>query len=376
MGINLLAADGELSFITNNKWLRSGYGIGLRTYLLESNLELISLIDFGDLPVFPEATTYPNILSVGKRPALPTIEVAELTTLGTDPNDFPRTVKAALSEMSTSRLSSAAWSLAPVEHQDLIQKLGKAGVTLGNYVSEGIYYGIKTGYNQAFVVDEATRGALISNDINLEKVIKPFIAGRDVKRYQIPSTKNYLLYIPWDFPIEEYSALKQHLQKYFLELSARPDVKAKRYPWYALSRYAPEYVLEYEKPKIILPEIASRNHFTLDSNNVYGDTTTFIVSSSDPYLLGVLNSSAVYFFFKNISSEVRGGYSRWKRQYLINIPIPPATPAQQAEIAALVEQVLAAKAAGEPTATLEAAIDDLVAARYGLSPAEVAQLGD
>ena len=61
--------------------------------------------------------------------------------------------------------------------------------------------------------------------------------------------------------------------------------------------------------------------------------------------------------------------------YLNQLPIPHATPAQQAEIAALVEQVLAAKAAGEPTATLEAAIDALVAARYGLNPAEVAQLG-
>lgn len=55
-------------------------------------------------------------------------------------------------------------------------------------------------------------------------------------------------------------------------------------------------------------------------------------------------------------------------------PIPPATPTQQAEIAALVEQVLAAKAVSQPTATLEAAIDALVAARYGLTPAEVAQL--
>ena len=63
-----------------------------------------------------------------------------------------------------------------------------------------------------------------------------------------------------------------------------------------------------------------------------------------------------------------------KMSYVAQLPIPPATPAEQAPIIALVEQVLAAKAAGEPTAPLEAAIDALVAARYGLTPAEAAQL--
>ncbi len=65
----------------------------------------------------------------------------------------------------------------------------------------------------------------------------------------------------------------------------------------------------------------------------------------------------------------RGRYFHLKPYF-----IPTATPAEQAPIIALVEQVLAAKATGEPTATLEADIDALVAARYGLTPAEAAQL--
>lgn len=92
-------------------------------------------------------------------------------------------------------------------------------------------------------------------------------------------------------------------------------------------------------------------------------------------MLGILNSKPTDFLYKSIASTKANGYFEYLPTFLAQLPIPHATPAQQAEIAALVEQVLAAKAANEPTATLEAAIDDLVAARYGLSPAEVAQLG-
>jgi len=98
---------------------------------------------------------------------------------------------------------------------------------------------------------------------------------------------------------------------------------------------------------------------------------------NDLSLLAILNSKIALGFIKSTSSEVRGGFLRWKRQYLSQLPIPAATPEQQAEIASLVEQVLAAKAAdaAADTTALEQQIDERVTALYGLTPAEVALLG-
>ena len=94
------------------------------------------------------------------------------------------------------------------------------------------------------------------------------------------------------------------------------------------------------------------------------------LSFSTKYILAVMNSTTAWDYLQTVRRSITDIYpDDWKQ-----LPIPAATPAQQAEIAALVEQVLAAKAAGQPTAPLEAAIDALVAARYGLTPAEVAQL--
>jgi len=91
--------------------------------------------------------------------------------------------------------------------------------------------------------------------------------------------------------------------------------------------------------------------------------------------LGIINSSLISQLITGGStSAVKNDFSQVTLKELRQLPIPAATPEQQAEIAALVEAVLAAKAAGEPTAALEAEIDALVAARYGLTPAEAAQL--
>jgi len=166
LGLGLLAPSGELSFITNNKWLRAGYGQALRRHLLSPDRQLLELLDFGDLPVFPEATTYPNILSVRRAPAAATVRVAELTTLGSDPTRFPEIVEATIMDMPTVRLSADAWSLAAAEQQALLEKLRKAGTPLGEYVEGNIYRGVVTGNNDAFVIDTDTRSKIIEDDIN------------------------------------------------------------------------------------------------------------------------------------------------------------------------------------------------------------------
>ena len=330
------------------------------------------MLDFGDLPVFPEATTYPNILSVRRAPAAATVRVAELTTLGADPTRFPEVVEAAVTDMPTARLSADAWSLAAAEQQALLEKLRKAGTPLGEYVEGKIYNGVKTGFNEAFVIDAATREALLAVDPACADFIKPFLVGKDVKRYRQPYSSTFLLYIDWKFNLDKYPAIKTHLLGYQKQLSARSEVKKGSYPWYALERARPEIKSLFENPKIAIATFSQSAPHAFDDGGHFSNDKTTIIPSNDLFLLGILNALPTDFYFKSIASTKANGYFEYKPVYLAQLPIPAATPEQQAEIAALVEQVLAAKAADATadTAALEQQIDALVAALYGLTPAE------
>ncbi|HET9505742.1 MAG TPA: TaqI-like C-terminal specificity domain-containing protein, partial [Hymenobacter sp.] len=396
LGLDLLRQEGELSYITPNKWLRANYGQPLRQLLADR--ELIEFIDFNDLPVFPEATTYPSILSVRQAEATASFATAVLTTLPT-PEEFEQTVAAQLTNTFATRLNEGGWNLASIEQLDLLDKLKAGSVPLNEHAEGKIYYGIKTGLNPAFVVDAKKHQQLIEADPASAEILKPFLAGRDIKRYQRATSNNYLIRLPsgwtrlalgwqrdlngrWKEPAKplhttpwaaleaSYPAIAAHLWPFASAAQARAD---KGFFWWELRSC--DYYDDFERPKILFPDIAPTLSFTLDNNGTYLANTAYFLPANNLYLLGVLNSSCIDFFFRSLTATIRGGYLRFFKQYLDQLPIPHATPAQQAEIAALVEQVLAAKAAGEPTAALEAAIDALVAARYGLSPAEVAQLG-
>jgi adenine-specific DNA-methyltransferase len=372
-GLRLLAPGGELSFITNNKWLRAGYGQALRRYLLQPERQLVELLDFGDLPVFPEATTYPNILSVRRAPAALTVRVAELTALPTDPTLFLEIIDTATTDMPVGRLSEDAWSLAAAAQQELLEKLRKAGKPLGEYVEGKIYNGVKTGFNEAFVIDTETRDQLIADDSNSAAFIKPFLSGRDVKRYQRPDSDNFLLYIDWKFNLDKHPAIKAHLLKYQKQLSARSEAKKGNYPWYALERARPELQSIFDKSKTVVTTFSQNAPYSIDAGGHFPNDKICVIPNTDSFLLGVLNSSPVDFFFKSIASTKANGYFEYKPMYLTQLPIPAATPEQQAAVVALVEQILTIKAANgtADTSALEAAIDVLVYRLYGLGYAEV-----
>ena len=189
-----MAPGGELSFITNNKWLRASYGQALRRHLLSPDRQLLELLDFGDLPVFPEATTYPAIVALrqGAPAAESTFRAAALPKLLPD---FAASVISVARTVPQSSLRADGWNLADADSQALLDKLRAAGKPLSEYANGTIYYGIKTGYNEAFVVSASTREALIKADPNSADIIKPFLAGRDVKRYQQSKTEKYLLFM-------------------------------------------------------------------------------------------------------------------------------------------------------------------------------------
>ena len=101
-------------------------------------------------------------------------------------------------------------------------KLKGSGVPLSEYVGGKIYYGIKTGLNEAFVIDEATRKRLIAEDAKSAELIKPFLAGRDIKRYEQPRSDKYLIFTRHGLNIDDYPAIKQYLAQFKERLTPKP----------------------------------------------------------------------------------------------------------------------------------------------------------
>ena len=391
-GINLLAPNGQFSFIVGNKWMRANYGSALRRWLVTKCIEEIT--DFGDLPVFEGATTYPCIIRVANKNPHFQPWVTTVTTLSF--LSLSEYIRSTGNTQDQKRFSDSGWSLADSGIQNLLEKLNQKSVPLAKYVNEKIFYGIKTGLNEAFVIDADTRNRLIAEDPKSDELIKPFLIGKDIKRYKIDSRNRFLIFTRHGVNIKNYPAIQNHLTKFKNKLIPKPknwkgtNWKGRKpglYQWYEIQDTV-DYFMEFEKPKILWPGISSEiSAFAFDELGFYGNDNNQLIISDDKYLLGILNSKLTKFVLSTICDKVQGGFYRLKIIYVKRLPImeiyssnfdelkkkiitlvnrmldlqkrTPATPQEQERLA-------------RDIAATDRAIDTLVYQLYDLTPEEIA----
>jgi len=193
-GVQLLKSGGVFSFITSNKWFRSGYGEKLRGWLKKST-HVRRLIDFGDAEIF-DAIAYPCIVILSK--GAPGGDAA-FRGLNWNPEWKVDDVRAHLAGdtfvMAQTDLAPEAWRIEGGTKLKLLGRIKATGVPLGEYVEGRFYYGIKTGLNEAFVVGREQRDELIAAHSSSAKVLKPYLRGRDVKRWRVEFDERYLVRI-------------------------------------------------------------------------------------------------------------------------------------------------------------------------------------
>jgi hypothetical protein len=344
---------------------------------------LKTVIDFCDLPIF-DATTYPSILLVEKRP--PAGKETTIAATFTDASQLERieeTLGTMGFPMPVSSLRKEGWTLERPEVLRLMEKLRAAGKPLGEYVRGRFYRGILTGLNEAFVVDEATRERLIAEDPKSEELIKPWLRGRDIKKWKAEWAGLYLITIPssanrhwpWSTAKTEkeahgvfaktYPAVYRHVVRWEDKLRRRDD---QGQFWWELRSCV--YYEEFNRPKIIYPDIAQHAEFTWDESKALLGNTAYIIPTDKQWLVGLLNSTTVWWFYVNLSSTIRGGFVRFIAQYMEQLPIPALPDGQKTPITALVQTILASPDSPD-VPRLEAEIDRLVYDLYGLTQAEI-----
>jgi type I restriction-modification system DNA methylase subunit len=395
-GLGLLRPNGVLAFITSNKFFRAGYGNTLRE-LLNEQKHLQTIIDFGELPVF-EAGTDPCILVVANQPPAGNSIRAAVVKQVSGIQNVHWTLEQIGFELERSSLSANGWTIDGVSGMALIGKIRSTGTPLGEYVKGRFYYGIKTGLNKAFVVDRATRDKLITEHPSSTKLLKPFVHGADVKKWRVDLRDDWLIYVPWHFPLHldssisgpseaaeelfrtRFPAIYNHLLRYKPELLKRNVAETGiRYEWYALQRWGSEYWQEFDQPKILFNETSKELHACFDETGLFSNKTLFMIIAPQPkLLLAVLLSRTLDWFFRHEfpswGDPWKGGRVQFRGDRMEKVPIPAATTAQQKEIEALVEQILALKKQNPDAdvTALEGDIDQLVYKLYNLTKAEIA----
>jgi len=377
-GVSLLKSGGRFSYIVANKWMRANYGGPLRERLLKSGIS--EIIDFGDLRVFQDATTYPCIITVVKG-CQDSFNAAKVPDL--DFNDLRSYLDGKRFNVSISSLNEEGWSLSDEKTAKLLEKIKSQGVPLGEYVGGKIYRGVLTGLNEAFVIDDETRKKLIKEDPKSKEIIKPFLAGRDIKRYETPVADKFIIFTRRGININDYPAIKEHLSQFRKQLEPGTGRKPGYYQWYEIQDTV-AYYEEFEKPKIFFPDISQRGNFALDViGGSYCVNTVYFISTNEKYLLGLLNSNLFTFYYKNMYSVYRGGYLRFFNQYVEQLPIIIEKEVNE-KIIKLVDEIIdlnnsinktnsenSLKAFQQKTDLLDRQIDALVYELYGLTEEEI-----
>jgi hypothetical protein len=273
-GTRLLRTDGVLTLITSNKFYRAAYGAKLRPFLTD-NLQLQVMIDFGDAPVF-EAIAYASILIGRKCKAPGKHSLCACTWPQTATFDnLTQTLQDSGIALAQSDLAADGWRIENPQAIRLLEKLRSKGTPLGDYVNGRFYRGIITGLNEAFVIDRETRDRLIAEDGKSAELIKPFLRGRDVKRWIVHHQDLYLIAFPFGFhkKLAGYPAILKHLSQYEMQLkergqctSSRGNKEGGQHHWLELDNNPkPEYLDYFPETKIVMPAIESSRTFVVDS---------------------------------------------------------------------------------------------------------------
>ncbi len=367
-GIQLLKDGGILTFITSNKWMKAAYGEKIRGYFLKHNP--ILLVNLGP-NIFQAATVDSNILLIKNENFKNILQGVTLDSSRLSTSQIEKFVDQNL--ITLKNLTSNPWSIGSDKEQELKFKIERMGKPLKNWDAK-LYRGVLTGLTEAFVIDQKTKDKIIAENSKSSEIIKPLIRGRDITKYGFKFPGLYLLMTGFDLNIpKEYPAVYGHLLGYEKKARKREDQGR---DWYNLRSCG--YYDEFEKDKIVWSDISTEPSFTFLPSGYYFNNTAYMISGavSLNYLLAVLNSKVIKWFFPFVATDLGAGGSRYFKQFVELLPIPDIAQVNSSKVAAIegIVDTITKLRAKNPAAViedLELELNLLVYSLYDLSQDEI-----
>jgi hypothetical protein len=360
-GLTLLRGGGRLAYVVTNKWLRAGYGERLRGHLGRA-ARVERVVDFGHAPVFPDADVFPCIVLLRKRgeyeaepDEVPGALVCRVPREALETVELGDYVREHGYRVPAARFAAAPWSLEPPEVQRLMEKIRSAGAPLREYAGASPLYGIKTGFNQAFLVDGPTRDRLVRRDPASAELLKPYLRGQDVERWSpswgglwmilLKSSENHAW--PWAGAPERkaeqrfesaYPALYEHLKPMEAQLRKRSD---QGQYWWELRSCA--YYEAFERPKLIWKDLSFHSEFAIDHGGLLTNDLCFILPAGDGHLwlAAILNSPLMWWYVSRNTVHGKDEVLRLKNVYTEPLPIAPVPGRGEAGVEASVQRLVA-----------------------------------
>ena len=377
MGMKLLKPEALLSFITSNKWMRAGYGESLRKHI-SKQYNPILLIDFANNKVFDSATVLVNILSVSKTTNIGHTEACSIE----DNFDISKLSDYVQTHTQTCCYGANAWTILNSIEQSIKQKVESLGTPLKDW-DVGIYRGVLTGFNDAFIIDTTKRDAILNacNDEDEKKrtaeIIRPILRGRDIKRYGYQYADLYIIatFPSRHYDIDDYPALKDFLLTFGIERLEQTGseyiidgekVKARKKTsnkWYE-TQDSISYWDEFSKPKIVWGNLNTRGSYAIAPQGMFINAPACMIVPGDNYLLAHLNSKIADYYIRNLGVVRNGGFFEYKPMFVEQIPVPKPTGKTEQRI----NEIFGMECSQQEK---EALLEDIIESQYGFTEEEI-----
>ena len=389
-GVQFLRGNGLLCFIVSNKFMRAEYGQRLRAFL-KAVAPPVLLLDLAQTGTF-DATVRPLIMLAQKGGTRGALRAGTARNKN-GPKNFSSFMKEKGFGMRVHNLRDDGWVLAEPDLQRLLDRIRDVGQPLHDYLRKGLHLGIMTGLHDAFVIDDDKRLQLIDEDPNSEQLIHPWLRGKDVRRWHRNRSGRHVIAIasstntswPWSKEKAEadavnifhrsYPAVCRHLSPFSDKLRKRQN--RGKFFW---ELRACTYYRAFYQPKIFYPRIAEKMRSFIDRKNSLINDACFIIPEDDAYLLSLLNSRLLDFYFRMLApcldDPFSGGHMEFRAFFMEQTPIAPAEPNIEKSLSRLANQIQSAKEAdpNADVAHLERQVDETVYSLYGFGGKDVAMI--
>lgn len=322
-GLRLLKSGGRLGFICNSTFLNTKAATALRLFLLQS-AQIENIVNFGDIQVFDGVATLPMIVTMqrdgsARKGDLEFWDVDKLTA-----ENFFVQYHSEKSKFPQSELTDGPWKFEDDQLRALREKIRAGRKTLKEVYGSPLY-GIKTGLNAAFVIDTATKDRLCAQDRRSAELLKPFLEGKDLKRWRAEPRGLWLIYIPKNrIDIEDYPAIRDWL----LPFRERLEKRATKQEWFELQQAQEAYGERYLKPRVFLAHF-NRRYFFYTSSDALPNDKGYVIPTTDRWLTGYLASNVIWFLLSNLAPQVIGGSRELRAHYVDTVPIVEMSDADE-----------------------------------------------
>jgi type I restriction-modification system DNA methylase subunit len=216
LSLMILKDKGLLGFITPNKWMERKYGFELRNYL--KSFFIHQIINFGELRIFEDASTEPEITILENVINNLDIKYAIIKSLQQAQNYTYNVVS-----YKKKNLEDSIWRFTDDKINSILKKFNNSELTLNDYTNGGVFYGIKTGLNEAFIINETTKNEIVLKDINSNFILKKMVEGDDFKKWSLIHSGRYMVATEYSLDVsKDYPAVFEYLNQFKDKLNVYP----------------------------------------------------------------------------------------------------------------------------------------------------------